>query len=76
MSLSCWRALGSLELVAFTTMLKAFNDYVFKPYIIIVSFPIELGGKTILIEVEVDAPLDYNLLLGHSCIYATMEVVS
>jgi hypothetical protein len=34
-------------------MLKAFDGHIFKPHGIIVAFPIELGGKTISIEVEV-----------------------
>ena len=37
---------------------------------------VELGGKTVSIQVEVvDAPLDYNLLLGRNWFYA-MNVVS
>ena len=39
--------------------------------------PIELGGKIFQVDVEVvDAPIDYNLLLGRSLIHAMMEVVS
>lgn len=58
-------------------MLKAFVDHTFKPHGIIVVFLVELGGKTVSIEVEVvDAPLDYNLLLGRSWFYAMMAVVS
>ena len=46
-------------------MLKAFDGHVFKPHGIIPSFPITLGGKTVIVEVEVvDVPTDYNLLLG------------
>jgi hypothetical protein len=45
MSLSCWRALGSPEIVPSPTMLKAFDRHSFKPYGIIPSFPVELGGK-------------------------------
>ena len=38
---------------------------------------ITLAGKTICIEVEViDAPLDYNILLGHSYTYAMSIVPS
>ena len=65
MSLSCWKGLGSLEIVPSQSMLKAFNGHVFKPHGIVPSFPIMLGGKTMNVEVEVvDAPIDYNLLLG------------
>ena len=56
-------------------MLKAFDGHVFKPHGIVPSFPVTLGGKTMNVEVEVvDAPIDYNLLLGQSWTYA-MEVV-
>jgi hypothetical protein len=37
----------------------------------------QLGGKTMCVDVEVvDAPLDYNLLLGHSWTYAMQVVVA
>ena len=46
-------------------MLKAFDGHVFKPHGIVPAFPIMLGVKTVIVEVEVvDAPIDYNLLLG------------
>jgi hypothetical protein len=39
--------------------------------------PVELGGKTILIDIEViDAPLDYNILFGRSYMYAMKVVAS
>ena len=57
-------------LAASQTVLKAFNGHLFTPHGILTAFPIELGGKTITIEVEVvNTPLDYNLLLGHSWFY-------
>jgi hypothetical protein len=38
---------------------------------------VELGGKTILIDIEViDAQLDYNILFGHSYMYAMKAVAS
>jgi hypothetical protein len=56
-------------------MLKSFDGHVFKPHGIVLAFPVMLGGKTMNVEVEVvDAPIDYNLLLGRSWPY-TMEVV-
>ena len=67
MSFPCWQALGSPTLVVSQTVLKAFDGHVFSPHGILTAFPIELGGKIVTIEVEVvNAPLDYNLLLGHS----------
>ena len=54
-------------LAASQTVLKAFDGHLFTPHVILVAFPIELGGKTITTKVEVvNAPLDYNLLLGCS----------
>ena len=65
MSFSFWKALGSALLTTSTTILKAFDRHLLKPHGIITSLPIELGAKTISLEVEViDVSLDYNLLLG------------
>ena len=64
-SLSCWKGLGSPEIVPLQSMLKAFDGHVFKPHSIVPTFPVTLGGKTMTVEVEVvDAPIDYNFLLG------------
>ena len=58
-------------------MLKAFDGHVFNPHGILTAFPIEIGGKSVSIDVEViDAPLDYNLLLGHTWFYAMKVVAS
>ena len=41
------------------------------------SLKVYLGGKTIAIEVEVvDAPLDYNLLLGRNWMYSMQAIAS
>jgi hypothetical protein len=41
------------------------------------NVPIELGGKTILIDIEViNASLDYNILFGRSYMYAMKAVAS
>ena len=65
LSLSCWKALSSPELVTSPMTLKAFDKFDFQPHGLISALVVELGGKTISIQVEVvDAPLDYNLLLG------------
>ena len=67
MSFTCWQALGSPTLAASQNVLKAFDGHVFSPHGILTTFTIDLGGKTIIVEVEVvNAPLDYNLLLGRS----------
>jgi hypothetical protein len=40
------------------------------------SLAVQLGGKTVIVDVEVvDAPIDYNLLLGRSWFY-TMTVIA
>ena len=65
MYLSCWKGLGSPELSQSTTMPTAFDGRSFRPHGILPSLKVQLGGNTIVIEVEVvDAPLDYNILLG------------
>ena len=71
MPLACWKGLKSPALNKSSTMLCAFNGQGFHPHGILQSLPIQLGGKTVTIDVEVvDAPLDYNLLLGRSWFYA------
>jgi hypothetical protein len=41
------------------------------------NVPIELRGKTILIDIEViDAPLNYNIMFSHSYMYAMKAVAS
>lgn len=56
--------------------MKDFDERGFKPYGILNSLAVELGGKSISIDVEVvDVPLDYNLLLGRSWFYV-MTVVT
>ena len=58
-------------------MRKEFDGHPFSPHEIIVSFPIEWGGQTIIMDVEViDAPIDYNFLFIHSLIHAIMAIVS
>jgi hypothetical protein len=70
MSMSCWKVIGSPNLDPSNTMLKAFDGHMFWPHGILTTFPIELGGKTISVEVEVvNAPLEYNLLLGRTWFY-------
>jgi hypothetical protein len=68
--------IGSPSLNQSPTTLKDFDGRDFKPYGILNLLVVEIGGKPILVEVEVvDVPLDYNLLLGCSWFY-TMTIVS
>jgi hypothetical protein len=77
MSLACWKGLKSPSLNKSPTMLHTFNGRGFHPHGILQSLPIQLGGKTVTVDVEVvDAPLDYNLLLGRSWFYAMAIVAS
>ena len=77
MSFTWWQALGSPTLTTSHTVLKAFDKHVFSPHGILTTFPIELGGKIVTVEVEVvNTPLDYNLLLGRSWFYPMRAVAS
>ena len=77
LSLSCWKAIGSPKLVTSPTTLKSFDGQGFHPHGLISALAVELGGKTISIQVEVvDTPLDYNLLLGRNWFYSMTVVTS
>jgi hypothetical protein len=77
MSLACWKGLKSPALNKSPTMLRTFDGRGFHPHGLLQSLPIQLGGKTVTVDVEVvDAPLDYNLLLGRSWFYAMTVVAS
>ena len=75
--MSCWRALISIELTKSPTTLKSFNGRGFQPHGLLLALSVELGGKTVSIQVEVvDAPLDYNILLGIKWFYPMKAVTS
>ena len=77
MSLSCWKGLGSPVLSQSSNMLITFDGRSFRSHEILPSLEVQLGGKTIMIEVEVvDAPLDYNFLLGQNWMYNMQAVAS
>jgi hypothetical protein len=76
MSLACWKAIGPLIFSPSPTLLIAFDVHSFQPHGIIPSFPMQLGGKTVCVEVEVvDVSLDYNILLRRSWTYAMQAFV-
>ena len=59
MFLSCCKGLGSPVFSKSRNMLTTFDGILFQPHNILPSLEVQLGGKTILIKVEVvDAPLD------------------
>ena len=62
MSLACWKGLGSPMLSTSRTMLNTFDGRYFWLHGILPSLEVQLGGKTVSIEVKVfDVPLDYNV---------------
>jgi len=73
----CWRALHSLALIPSPTSLKFFDGHGFQPHGVLKSFIVTLKDKNVLFHIKVvDAPLDYNFLLGHSWFYAMTLVAS
>ena len=77
LSLSCWKSLGSPELVTSPTTLKAFGGQGFQPHGLISTLAVELGGKNVSIQVEVvGAPLEYNRQLGSFWFYSMTVVAS
>jgi len=58
-------------------MLKSFDGQTYTSCGILSNLQIKLGGKTIIVEVEVvDGPLNYNILLGRPRVYAMATMVS
>jgi hypothetical protein len=53
MSISCWKAFGSHKINTSATLLKEFDGQMFQSHGIITALPIELGGKTVSVDVEV-----------------------
>jgi hypothetical protein len=77
MSKTVWKKLGSPELIPSAITLRAYDGRPSSPEGLFQNVPVELGGKTILIDIEViDAPLDYNILFGRSYMYAMKAVAS
>jgi hypothetical protein len=77
MSKTIWQKLGSPELIPSAITLRAYDGRPSSPEGLFQNVPVELGGKTILINIEViDAQLDYNILFGRSYMYAMKAVAS
>jgi hypothetical protein len=58
MSLSYWKSIGSPPLSQSMNILIALDGNYFRPHEILPSFPVQLGGKTVEVNVElVDVPL-------------------
>jgi hypothetical protein len=77
MSLVCWKSINQPILSRSSTLLTSFDGHSFRPHGIIPSFPVQLGGKILCVEFQVvDAPLNYNLLLRRSWMYAMHSMVA
>jgi hypothetical protein len=77
MSKFVWQKLGSPELLPSAITLRAYDRRSTSPEGIFQNVPIELGGKTVLIDIKViEAPLEYNILLGCTYMYAMKAVAS
>ena len=77
MSITCWKGLSSPTLIPSPRMLKVFYGHKFQSHGTIPYCFVELGGKTVDIQVEaVNTSLDYKLLLSCSWTYMIEVVVS
>ena len=77
MSTLVWQKLRSPILQSSTTMLHAYDGHPTRAQGILPHIPISLGGKTVLIDIEVvNAKLDYNLILGRSYMYVMRALAS
>jgi hypothetical protein len=77
MSKSLWQKHGSPELIPSSIALRAYGGRPSSPEGLFQNVLVELGGKTIVIDIEViDAPLDCNILFGRSYMYAMKAVAS
>jgi hypothetical protein len=77
MSKTEWQKLGSPELIPSAITLRAYDEQPSSPEGLFQNVSIELGGKTILIDIEViDSPLDYNILFSRIYMYAMKAVAS
>jgi hypothetical protein len=67
MPLTSWKSIGQPISCPSPTLLTAFDGRSFQPHGIVLYFLMQLGGKTVCVDVEVvDAYLDCNILLGRS----------
>jgi hypothetical protein len=72
-----WHKIGSPELISSAITLRAYDGRPSSTKRLFQNVLIKLGGKTILIDIEViNAPLDYNILFGRSYMYALKVFVS
>jgi hypothetical protein len=73
----CWIAVGPPKLTPSPTTLEYFYGHGFEPHKILQYFSMTLKSKTISVNIKVvDAPLNYNLLLGCSWFNAMASITS
>jgi len=72
-----WEQLKSPELSPSTITLHAWDRHSSQPLGMYYNCLMALAGKTVHVDIEViDAPLCYNILLGHSYTYAMSSIAS
>ena len=72
-----WKQLKSPELSPSTITWHSWDGHSSKPLGMYCNFPVTLARNTIHLDIEViDAPLDQNILLGHSYTYAMSIITS
>ena len=68
---------GFSRVVSIHYYVDGFDGRSFWPHKILPSLKVQLGGKTVVTEVEVvDVPLDYNILLGRNWMYSMQAIAS
>ena len=77
MSTAIWKQLKLPELSPSTITLRAWDGHSSQPLGMYHNCPMTLAGKIVHVDIEViDAPLDYNILLGRSYTYAMSTFAS
>jgi len=72
-----WKQLKSPELSPFTITLHAWDGHSSQPLGMYHNYLVTLAEKIVQVHIEfIDAPLDYNILLGRSYTYAMSIVTS
>ena len=76
-SSNVWKRLGSPNLVSSSISLCAYDGRSSQPRGLYQNVPINLGGKMVMIDIDViNAQLDYNILVGCSYMHVMKVVVS
>ena len=69
--------MGSPSLVSTSSQLLAFDRRTSIALGILSQTPVNLGGKTVLVDLMViEYPFDFNMIVGYDYVYAMQAVVS